>query len=132
MTKLSIASLSLRTAAAVKVPYVTADGTDTGVVLHVLPETNEAVQRELTLIGNSRRKRDHERASDPRAVVPVEEDQEDIVRMVACRLAGWDGIEEPWTPEHAISLVRANPEIAELVTTTSRKNARFTKSSPKA
>jgi hypothetical protein len=57
-----------------------------------------------------------------------EDDEQDSIESAACRLVGWRGITEPYTPDLAIQLCASNPDIKKLIIEQSDNLANFTKS----
>ena len=61
---------------------------------------------------------------------PVEKVEDDLLfgfELAAKRIVGWKGIEEPFTPENALTLVRTNPVIREQIMTASGTVSNFFK-----
>lgn len=110
-------------AKACEIPYefeVTDDATNEGlgIFLSVIGGHAAAIS-DLTTKRLQRRRVNEAMAekADPRGkrlhVVPVEEDIDFGYELVAVRIVGWRGIEEPWSPENALRLCKLNSSIRE-------------------
>jgi hypothetical protein len=137
-TTISIKSLDARAASEVpfKFEFIDALGNETGVILHVLGGQSDAVTRKVNAMMNERRRAaaTKEVAQKTGGRKPVEFDtvEDDIEfgqRIAAVRLVGWDGLDEPYTPELALELIRSNLDIANQVSEKSSDMANFMKSS---
>lgn len=115
-------------------PYLLPDGAKSGVVIQVLGSQSEAVQAATSRLLNERRKRDFQAARKGGGVdfTPVEDDVEFGQKAAAARIAGWEGITEPYTPELALKLCQINPDIAAQVMEASNEAGNFTKKPSKA
>lgn len=135
MTKaLSLAALNAVTASdvPVEIEYMLPDGSGSGVFLQVLGGQSARVQAEVNRMVNERRKKQAAAAAlakgpDKADFVPIEDDIAFGHRLTAVRLAGWKGIEEPFTPENAFILISTNAAVAEQVTAASNDLSNFMK-----
>jgi hypothetical protein len=141
MTKAPISLKSLDARAASEVPfkfeYLLADGTGSGVFLHVLGGQSKTVTEEVNRLMNLRRSADAVQAIAARtggrkadSFVTVESDIEFGQRIAAVRLVGWDGITEPYDPDLALELCKSNTDISNQVAEKSSDMGNFMKSSP--
>ena len=138
--KVSLSSLNTRQASEQPFwfDYVGPDGEATGIRFGVLGSQGYTVQRAINEAVNQRRRKEAIReaegasASPADQVTPIEDDIAFGQRLAAVRLIGWEGIEDPFTPENALLLCQTNPEIAAEVTKQSNRVGNFTKASAKA
>lgn len=69
--------------------------------------------------------------TDPRnkrpVVIPIEDDIEFSTELVALRIVGWRGIQEPYSHENAVTLCRTNPTIKEQILKESENLENFTR-----
>ena len=136
----SLASLNARKAGETPFAFnlIGPDGKETEIVLKVLGAQSDAVTRLTSQLINTRRREEAERAAQASsnrpgdAITPVEDDVVFGQRLAAVRLVGWEGIEEPWSPDLALQLCQMNSDIAAQVTAQSNKTANFINASPKA
>lgn len=91
------------------------DGEPTGIELGVLGDQADAVTSAINKILNDiRRKQAIQAAKNAKGAAadaeftPIEDDISLGQRLAAVRLIGWRGIDEPFTPENALELVRTN------------------------
>lgn len=141
MTKaVSLASLNARKASseAVEFEYVDEAGERTGIFLSILGAQSDKVTSEVNALVNDRRRKEAALAAtrmggrDQPTFTPIEDDIAFGHRLAAVRLEGWRGIEEPFTPENALSLCQNNADIADFITKKSNLSGPFMKRSPKA
>lgn len=138
--KRSLASLNSRKAS--ETPYkfelLEADGSASGVIVHVIGGQSRTVADETNRLVNERRRQEAIRAADAPAnrpgdaITPVEDDIAFGQRLAAVRLVGWEGIEEAFSPAGALELCQINPDYAAQITTQSNRLANFISASPKA
>jgi hypothetical protein len=139
MTKLngvkrSIADFNTRKSAEVpfKFEYLLPDGTGSGLILHVLGDNAPAVVAERNRLINEERQRQVAaqamlKPGQTAPAQPVEKDIEFGDKLAAVRLVGWDGVDDPHTPEAAMELISNSPEIREQVVAASQNLGNFTK-----
>jgi hypothetical protein len=148
-TPVSLASLNVRkvTDTPREVEYFGPDLKPTGVFLSILGAQSETVQTKTNAILNERRQKAAAQAAEMAAArtvpvgraaaaqevafTPVEEDFDQACRMSAACLVGWRGIEEAYTEELALQLIKSNPHIKAQVDAVSMDLATFMKASPK-
>ncbi|MFY8164135.1 MAG: hypothetical protein ACOVKC_07855 [Brevundimonas sp.] len=138
----SLKSLDARAASETpfKFPFLDANGEETGVVLHVLGGQSKAVTEQVNRMMNDRRKatsiRELAAKTGGRKQVAefelVEDDIEFGQLVASVRLVGWDGIDEPYTPELAHELICSNIDVANQVAEQSGNMANFMKASSPA
>lgn len=109
--------------------YINESGSNTGVFLTVIgshaPELQKWVNSEL----NKRRNFEAMQTKRGKDSVRLIEDDIDFgVELIALRIKGWRGINEPFTPENALRLCEINPLIVEQVKAASENLANFTPS----
>lgn len=116
--------------------YILPDGEGSGVFLSVVGGQSETVQRESAKMINERRRQKAAIAAQnsmrgPRKgqveFDPIESDIEFGQRLAACRLVGWRGITDPFTPENALRLCKTNSDIAAQIIQQSDNLANFMK-----
>lgn len=137
--KLSLGDLNARKAS--ETPYTFAPLGPTGepmeITLSVLGSQSYTVQKAINAAVDARRKQEAIREAELGAtrpgdnITPLEDDVKFGQRLAAARLVGWDGIEEPFTPENALTLCQDNPDLADQITKQSNRLANFMKASPK-
>ncbi len=114
----SLASLNVRKVAPAEFEYVNPEGVATGLFFTVLGSHTDAVTEVSNRLVNERRQAQSAQESaaliDRRAnaYTPIEDDIAFGQRLAAIRLAGWRGIDEPFSPENALVLCQGNPDIA--------------------
>ena len=110
--------------------YIDEKGCDTGIVISVIGEQSEEVQEVLNRQINARRRSEaNAKLKNGKPLVrTIEDDVDFTIEYVACRIVGWEGIDEPWSPQNAILLCKTNPLIVEQVKEHSENLANFTKS----
>ena len=102
--------------------YINQAGNKTGIFFSVLGGQSEKVSKEIARLINERRHkeavRETFRKGNPNKVEfePLEDDVEFGQRLAAVRLAGWRGIDDPFSAENALRLCKGNREIAAQVT----------------
>jgi hypothetical protein len=104
-------------------------GTLTGIVLDVIGSNSDKIQKIITKVANAKRQADKlaEKKGKDTPVSKVEDDIEFIQELTAARIVGWSGIEEPYSVENALELIKINPVIREQVTTFSDNVSNFVK-----
>lgn len=137
--KLSLADLNARKAS--ETPYKFQPLGPTGepmeITLSVLGSQSYTVQKAINAAVDARRKQEAIRDAELGTarpgdnITPLEDDVKFGQRLAAARLVGWDGIEEPFTPENALTLCQDNPDLADQITKQSNRLANFMKASPK-
>lgn len=137
MTKpasMSLAQLDARKAGETpfEFEYVLPNGSGSGVFLSVLGEQCEKVSDEINRLVNERRRREQMaavQASNSRPgqapVASVESDIEFAQKLAAVRLVGWRGIEEPFTPENGLQLVKSNADAMQQIIDASKSVTNF-------
>lgn len=108
------------------------DGTGSGLILHVYGDSSPQVTKVRNELVNEARQREAAREALARpGEVPTVDSFESILanneRLAASRIAGWEGLEEPFSPEGALELVRNSPEITAQVVAQSTKVGNFLK-----
>jgi hypothetical protein len=135
MTKPASRSLaSLNTRKASETPFtfeaVEPDGSFSGIKLSVLGSHSDQVTKESNRLINERRQqqaaREAQAGPNEPLFTPVEDDVAFGQRLAAVRLVGWEGIDEPCTPENALILCQTNPGYAAQVMQKSGNLANFT------
>jgi len=149
-TGVSLASLNARKAAEVPTEFeYTFEGKPTGLFFKVLGSQCASVTQTINRLVNERRKEEAARAalSTEANFTPIEDDIAFGQRLAAIRLVGWrkpgetqglapdqverfQGIEDDWTAQAALTLCQDNPDIAAQITATSNKLSNFIKASP--
>lgn len=111
------------------------NGVGRGIILKVLGSQSEKVTTEVARLVNARRRSDAARAmrSSKKNIEfePIESDIEFGQRLAAIRLVGWTGIQEPWSPENALTLCRSNRDISAQIIEKSDDMSNFMKGSSK-
>lgn len=115
--------------------YIDHKGNATGIFFLVLGGESEEVKAETCRLQNERRQRHAARAVSQKIGVgnrKVEFDRyEDDVdygrRVAASRIAGWRGIDDPFTKENALKLCQNNDHIAATITSQSEAMENFIK-----
>jgi hypothetical protein len=104
-------------------------GALTGIVLDVIGSNSDKIQKIITKVANAKRQADKlaEKKGKDAPVSKVEDDIEFIQELTAARIVGWSGIEEPYSVENALELIKINPVIREQVTTFSDNVSNFVK-----
>lgn len=138
MTKsISIAALNATTASEVpfEFEFIDSDGSATGIFFSVLGDESVTVKAATEKLLDERRRKDA--VAEARARVnnrtneavftPVADDIDFGQRMAAVRLVGWLGIEEEFTPELALELIRSNRDIGAQVVRHSTALENFTR-----
>lgn len=157
MTKtagVSIATLNVRKGSDTpfEFEYVDSSGSNSGIFFKVLGSQSDTITKAINVLVNERRSQEAVRlAKNQRAAstfTPVEDDIEFGQRLAAVRLVGWrrpgdtdglsadqlsrfQGIEEAYSPELALTLCQTNPDIAAQVLAASNDLGNFTLASPK-
>jgi hypothetical protein len=141
MTKgMSLADLDASKASDVpfEFEYFDAAGEETGVFFQVLGDESPRVVAETQTLLNERRRK--EAAAEIRGrtggrkeaeFTPVEDDVAFGQRLTAVRLVGWRGINEPWTADLALQLIKTNRHVAGEVTRNSAALENFTRNASK-
>ena len=151
-TGVSLASLNARKAAEVPIQFeYVLEGKPTGLFFRVLGSQGATVTQSINRLVNERRKEEAAKAAQatPGEVVftAIEDDVAFAQRLAAVRLVGWrkpgeteglapdqverfQGIEDDWSAEAALTLCQTNPDIAAQVTAASNRLSNFTKASP--
>lgn len=115
----------------VEIEYVTLDGKETGVFLQIIGEESAPVR---AVVSAEVEKRQQQLAAVEalstgiRGSTPTRSLEADLAmgnRMTACRLVGWKGIKEEWSPANALKLVSNNADIAAFVLDVSKGTSRF-------
>lgn len=111
------------------------NGVGRGIILKVLGSQSEKVTTEVARLVNARRRSDAAKAmrSGKKNIEfePIESDIEFGQRLAAIRLVGWVGIQEPWSPENALTLCRSNRDISTQIIEKSDDMSNFMKGSSK-
>lgn len=151
-TGVSLASLNARKAAEVPIEFeYVLEGKPTGLFFKVLGGQSTQVTQTVNRLVNERRKEEAAKAvqATEATFTPVEDDIAFGQRLSAVRLVGWrkpgetqglaadqverfQGIEDDWSAEAALTLCQTNPDIAAQVLTASNKLSNFIKASPTA
>lgn len=118
----------------IRVPFIDTNGEATGVVFLVLGDQSTVVKAGLQELLNEQRRA--AAAAEARAPLPgevnyrpVQDDVDFVNRSAALRLVGWEGIEETFTPDLGLELVKHNPEARDQIVGASSRVGRFTKRS---
>lgn len=108
----------------------TPTGKGLGFTLKVIGSHAPAVQKWVNKHLNDRRRAEAlqaKRKGKGIEYTPIEDDIDFGVELVAIRVVGWEGIEEPWSPENALLLCRTNADVCAQVREFSEDIANFTK-----
>lgn len=110
--------------------YIAPQGEKTGVFISVIGRHSEKVQKFGRSEANRVRRQMalEQKRGKGDGFVPVEDDEDLIIRDAAVRINGWRGIDQSCTPENAELLCRINPEIRRQVVEASNELANFTRS----
>jgi hypothetical protein len=104
-------------------------GAVTGITIDIIGEHSKVISDLVAKAVNG--KREAQRIATKKGKdAPVEKVEDDImfgIELAAKRIVGWSGIEEAFSPELAIELVKTNPSIREQVMTASSNMSNFTK-----
>lgn len=122
------------------VDYVTADGVETGVRLHILGEESATVKAVIHAELEKRAQRiaaiealsSGGRGAAPKQNLNLEVETAHSNRMTAARLVGWSGLKEQWSPENALKLVSRNSDVAAFVLEVSKRTSDFLQLKSKA
>jgi hypothetical protein len=136
--KLSLASIAATVANTEAVPFVPllADFTPSTVTLFVYSDQHPKVQARVNELEDGRRRAEQLLAAQAMKARPgqiiskTEDEQEHYSRMVAARIAGWEGIEDPFSDANAIRLFQLIPDWSSQVLNKAKELGRFTKASP--
>jgi thymidine kinase len=92
-------------------------GKATGIVLSVIGSNSDKITKLVAKAVNGRRQAEELAKKKGKDVQPskVEDDIEFAQELAAARIVGWEGIDEPFSPENALQLVTINPQIREQV-----------------
>ncbi len=135
-TGISLASLDARSASDTpfRAEYISPDGKPSGVFLLILgAQSSTVIEATQKLLNGRRRQEAFASAQASRSgrntptFTPVEEDIEFGQTLTAIRLAGWEGITEPFSPELALRLVQSNSHIGDFITEVSADLSNFMK-----
>jgi hypothetical protein len=142
MTKtpaLSLATIEAQAKSDAPVPFepFDKDGNPCGITLMILSDQSDKVRLGINVLENQRRRRaqlNAEKASKARpgeVFTPVEDDIDFGLKMTALRIAGWQGLDEPYSEENALRLLRAIPSFIAQITAKGAELAGFTNTSAK-
>lgn len=96
--------------------YIRGNGMATGVFISVLGSQAPKVQEWIRKNLNRRRTQEAMAAKRGKEIERTVEDDEDFgIQGAAIRIVGWKGINEPFSPEAAMTLCRNNSEIREQI-----------------
>lgn len=104
-------------------------GQDTGIEIDIIGEHSKTIANLVAKAVNGKREAARI-AAIKRKDVPADKVEDDLLfgyELAAKRIVGWKGIEEEFTPENALTLVRTNPSIREQIMTGSSNVSNFTK-----
>ena len=110
-------------------------GKGTGLFLSVIGGHSQRIldysKKELNArrLAEAMQERRDPRGKNPK-VVSVEDDIEFSTALVAMRVVGWRGIEEPYSPENALRLCTINPPIKEQILAMSEDLRNFPLTAP--
>jgi hypothetical protein len=115
---------------AIDVDMKSVDGESLGIIFKVIGKNADEVQQ---LQRKMMRKRQSEefiaqRKGKPLDPVPIEELEEQGLDLTAVRVVGWEGVNEPFTKELLMQVLKRNPHWVEQVLEASSADANFTKS----
>jgi len=115
---------------AIDVDMKSVDGESLGIIFKVIGKNADEVQQ---LQRKMMRKRQTEefiaqRKGKPLDPVPIEELEEQGLDLTAVRVVGWEGVNEPFTKELLMQVLKRNPHWVEQVLEASSADANFTKS----
>jgi len=115
---------------AIDVDMKSVDGESLGIIFKVIGKNADEVQQ---LQRKMMRKRQAEefiaqRKGKPLDPVPIEELEEQGLDLTAVRVVGWEGVNEPFTKELLMQVLKRNPHWVEQVLEASSADANFTKS----
>lgn len=157
-TGVSLASLNARKASeeAYEFEYVAPDGSLSGIFLSVIGTHSDTITKAMVETADEQRRRENVRAMKNSKARPENADlgslAEDIdigAKQAAKRLVGWrtpkdveglsaaqlerfQGIEEPWSEENALTLCRTNPDVSAQVMAKSNDLGNWMGNLPKA
>jgi hypothetical protein len=115
---------------AIDVDMKSVDGESLGIIFKVIGKNADEVQQ---LQRKMMRKRQTEefiaqRKGKPLDPVPIEELEEQGLDLTAVRVVGWEGVNEPFTKELLMQVLKRNPHWVEQVLEASSADANFIKS----
>lgn len=114
---------------AFEIEYVDGKGKNTGVFISVVGSHSDKV-RKFSIDESNRRRREafkNSKRKNNDDFTPIEEDIDYVIRDAACRIVGWRGINDAFSPELAVTLCEINPLIRSQVVDASNDMANFTK-----
>ncbi len=113
------------------------NGEPSGITLLVRSDQNPVVVAGIDALMNARRRKEllteaKARASRPgEQFITSEEDGEHVRKLTAVRLAGWKGLDDPFTPENAVRLLKLAPTFISQILNKAAELGSFTTTSPK-
>ncbi len=104
-------------------------GQPTGITIDIIGEHSKVIADLIAKAVNGKREAARIAAKKGKDA-PADKVEDDLLfgfELAAKRIIGWKGIEEDFTPENALTLVRTNPTIREQIMQASGNVANFTK-----
>jgi hypothetical protein len=104
-------------------------GQATGIEIDIIGEHSKVIADLIAKAVNGKREAARIAAKKGKDA-PADKVEDDLLfgfELAAKRIVGWKGIEEDFTPENALTLVRTNPTIREQIMQASGNVANFTK-----
>jgi hypothetical protein len=134
---ISLADLDARSTSEVpfEFEYILPNGEGSGVTFKVLGSQSPTVVAEVNKLLDARRRKEAaaeitaRSSRNPAAFTPISEDIDFSQRVIAARLKGWS-LDDEFTPENALKLVRSNQHIADQISEVSNDLGNFMKVSP--
>ena len=129
---ISLSSLNVEKAS--DTPYTLAiideqSGQATGIEIDIIGEHSKTIADLVAKAVNGKREAARIAAKKGKDA-PADKVEDDLLfgfELAAKRIVGWKGIEEEYTPENALTLVRTNPQIREQIMAASGNVSNFTK-----
>ena len=101
------------------------EGNGTGFFISVIGQQSETFTKQAMALAKQYEL--DKAAADPVAFVESDASKDFTNNLVAARIVGWRGIKEKFSKEDALTLVKRNPRVFDLVLEKSNKIANFTK-----
>lgn len=126
------------TADAVELEPFLPNGEPSGITLMVLSDQAPGVVAGINELVDKRRRKEQITEAKARgarpgeAIITAAEDADHVRRLTVVRLAGWKGLDDPFTPENAVRLLKAAPTFVSQILNRSAELGSFTKPSPES
>jgi len=93
--------------------YIDENDKPTGIMLSVVGSQSKDLMKWMSSEINARRRKDamQEKRGKTVDIQTLEDDIDFSIESAACRLKGWSGITQEWTPENALKLCTINPVV---------------------